>query len=226
MAQPKVTINRRQLNIELSASDPILKTVAEQVLREAFFEPAVDAMRQEFESHKVTNEIAGGPGASNISDTLEGVFREQDSDTTPNLWGFIGFDLKGGVTPETALDPIAERLDPKHPDGPKMTYVRRDKEKLTYEYRISAPNEARIFADKRGHLPWAPGISWIKRIEQGLPGVPHFLNVNRRSSRSTGGIQVEGQVRNGRFRPVSYMSRIFNNFLRRVAGRSDNGRRI
>lgn len=226
MAQrPKVTINQRQMILELTASDPILKRVAEQTLREAFFDPAVETMQAEFAAHPVTNEIAGGVGASNISNTLEGSFRELEGGVPPNLWGFIGFD-RANHTPETALEPIERRLDPNDPDGPKMVYEGRDKAKLTYRFRIFAPNQDAIYSDSKTHFYWAEGLSWVKRIEQGMPGITHFLNVSSDSSRSGGGIQVKGNVRSGRFRPSPYLSRIFNNFLRRVGGRTPNDRAI
>ncbi len=219
-------IDQRQLMIELSASDPILKRVADQTLKEAFFDPAVDQLKKEWAAHPVTNEIAGGAGAPNVSRTLEGEFREKAGDEVPNLWGFIGIDAKK-LTPEQALAPVEERLDPSNKDGPKMVYQGRDKDKLNYKYEIKAPDEEAVYNDERGHFAWAPGLSWIKRVEQGIPGVGHFLNVNRPGSRSSGGIQVDGQVRNGaRFKPTSYLTQLFNNFLRRVAGKSDNGRSV
>lgn len=223
-----VTIDRRSLMAELSASDPILKRVAEETLREAFFNPAVAEMKAEWAAHPVTNEIAGGAGAPNISKTLEGKFRDDGKgDTTANLWGFIGFDA-ANMTPEQVLEPIERRLDPKDKDGPKMVYKGRDKDKLVYSFEIRAPDEEALYNDKKTALPWTDGgISWIRRIEQGIPGVGHFLNVSGRpSSRSGAGIQVEALLRSGRFRPVSYLSKIFNNFLRRVVGRADNGRSV
>ncbi len=222
-ARPKVTIDPRQLAIELTASDPILKRVAEETMREAFFDPAVAAMKAEWGAHPITQELAGGVGATNVSNTLEGSFRDENGDVPPNLWGFLGFDAKGGMSPEGALEPIARRLDPTDPDGPKLVYEGRDKAKLVYRFRVEAPNEAAIWSGTS--MPWAKGLSWVKRIEQGIPGITHFLNVDRASSRSGGGIQVAGVVRSGRYRPTSYMTRIFNNFLRRAGGLSPNGRK-
>lgn len=223
---PPYHIDQRQLMVELAASDPILKRVADETLRKAFFDPAVAELKAEFAHHPVTNEIAGGAGAPNVSRTLEGDFRDKPGDEPPNLWGFIGIDAKK-LSPEEALAPITERLDPSNKEGPKMTYRGRDKDKLNYNYVISAPDEEAIYNDERGHFFWAPGLSWIQRIERGIPGIAHFLNVNRSSSRSTGGIQVDGVVRSGgRFRPTSYLTKMFNNFLRRAAGREGNGRRL
>lgn len=220
--RPKVTINQRQLTAELTASDPILKRVAEEVMREAFFEPAVAAMKDEWQNHPVTMEIAAGVGGANISNTLDAPFRESEAkgDTPANLWGFIGFENDPG----TELAPILQRLDPNHPEGPKLIYLNRDKDKLVYRFQITAPSEEAIWNDTS--FPWAEGLSWVKRVEQGIPGITHFLNVaNRPSSRSGGGIQVDAQVRGGRFKPTSYMSKIFNNFLRRASGLTPNGRK-
>ncbi len=222
MAKPTYTINQRELIAQISVSEPLLKGVMDEVVRDEFFLPAVEEMKQEFTKHPVTQEIVGGTDAANISNTLEGSFKSGKGKVTPNLYGFIGFD----VPPFEALDPIAERLDPKDADGPKMKYVRRSRDKLEYEYQISAPDEEAIYNDKRTGFFWAPGLSWVKRIEQGIPGITHFLNEERPSSRSGGGIQVEGDLRSGRFRPVSYLSAIFNNFLRRSVNRKPTGRSI
>ncbi len=211
-------IDQRQLLAELSVADPILKREADVVMKREFFDPAVETLKEEFEAHPVTEEIAGGIDASNISNTLEASFKEDgEKDSSPNLTSFIGFD----EPPEQVLAPILQRLDPRHRDGPKLVYAGRDKDKLTYRYTVKGPDEEAIEASTG--LPWADGISWVRRIEQGIPGISHFLNVKR--GRSGGGVQVEGTLRQGRFKPTSYLSQILNNFLRRVAGLVDNGRR-
>ncbi len=217
-------INQRQLMVELTASDPILKRVADQTLREAFFDPAVEELKDEFLAHPVTQEIAGGVDAANLSDTLDARFRNKDDDSPANLTSFIGFDKPG--TEELA--PILQRLDPRHPDGPKMVYAGRSKDKLSYTYTIKAPSEEAIYDSTPFPETWLQGgISWVRRIEQGIPGIAHFLNVKGRStSRSGGGIQIEGVLRSGRFKPTSYLTKLLNNFLRRVAGQSPNGRSV
>ena len=221
----RVVVNQRALAVELKSADPILKRVAEQVMREAFFDPAVEQMKAEVFNHPVTQEIGGGAGTPNISGTLEGSFREEGGDTTPNLWGFIGFD-RTSHTPETALEPILRRLDPSDPDGPKLVYTGRDRDRLRFSWTVRGPNLEAIYADEKTHFFWLTGSSWVQRIEQGIPGITHFLNANRPSSRSGGGIQIAANLRSGRFKPISYLSSIVNNFFRRVAGRKATGRRI
>lgn len=224
MAQPSITINQRVLFAEISASEPVLKRVTDQVFEESFFKPAVEAMKLEFEANPVTREIAGGLDSNNISNTLEGDFIQGGKNSNPNLWGFIGFDAAQS-SPAEVLAPIRIRLDPRHPDGPKFIYRGRDRNMLKYRYEVRAPNEDVIFGETS--LPWAAGVSWARRIEQGISGMGQFLNVtDRPASRSGGGIQIEAQLRSGRYKPTPYLSRIFNNFLRRVAGRKATGRAI
>lgn len=223
-------IDRRQLMAELEVIDPILKREADKVMREERFLPAVAELQEAFDSHPVTREILGGVGASNESNTLDAPFREEERDSSPNLYSFIGFD----APPEQVIGPIRQRLDPRHEHGPQMVYVRRDKSSarsevgsrlsFRYEYEIRAPNEEAIYNDTPFPQGWLEGdISWVKRIEQGIPGITHFLNVlGRPSSRSGGGIQIDGTLRSGRFRPTSYLTRLFNDFLQRVA----NGRGV
>lgn len=210
-------IDPRAIQAQLETSEPVLKRVADEVMRESFFLPAVAALKLDFESHPVTREIAGGLNSSNISNTLEGSFREDEDkgDTKANLWGFMGFQ----GSPSEVLAPIRQRLDPEHPQGPKMVYRGRDKGKQIYRYEIRAPNEEAIYGDTG--FAWAEGISWVKRVEQGIPGIGYFLNVaNRQSSRSGGGIQIKTQLRSGRYRPTSYFTRMVTNFLQRATGKS------
>jgi hypothetical protein len=219
-----IKINRRTLVTELEASSPIFKRVADEVMEKAFFLPAVEEMKADFMAHPVTQEIAGGLDSPNVSGTLEAPFREEEEegDTIANLWGFIGFKAAEG----DPLQPILDRLEPTHREGPKMVYLGRDPDKLSYRYEIRAPNEAAIY--DATPLPWMKkgGPSWVRRIEQGVPGIGQFLNVSGRpSSRSGGGIQIAATLRTGRYRPVKYFSQILNNFLRRASGRGPSERR-
>jgi len=213
MARVTYSVNQKRLIAEIATSEAVLKREIDPVFKEFYFDPAVEQLKADFEASSVTQEIAGGVDSSNISNTLEGPFREDgQTDSPPNLWGFIGFD-SGEGSPGEVLGKIRARLDSRHPDGPKMRYIGRDKGKLIYRYEIIAPNSQAI--EDATPIPWLPGISWARRIEQGLSGINHFLNVrDRPSSRSGGGIQVEGNIRSGRYKPTPYLSKMFNNFLK------------
>jgi hypothetical protein len=213
MPAPTIQINQRALMARLTTSEPVLKKVAEKMVREGFFDPAVEQMKNEFESHPVTREIDGGISAANESDTLQGDFKTKSG---KNLYSFIGFDSSDGESP---LQPIRDRLDPKHPDGPKIVYKGMDKQKITFDYIIKAPKEAAIH--KATPMPWAKGLSWSKRIEYGIPGIANFLNkLFAAGSRSWGGVQVDQKLRDGaRFKPTTYLTGIFKNFLATIGNK-------
>ena len=218
---PDYTINRRQLMIELSASAPLLKKEAEAVLRQQLFDPAVEKLKEEFQNHLITQELKAGMEGENESGTIIGDFNDppkrkdkndkREDYTPPNLFTFIGFEE--GTDPTEAIE---ERLDPSHRDGPKVRYVSMDKERLVFTFEVKAPSEEAIYNSTP--TPWAEGLSWAKRIEQGIPGVGYFLNaLNKKRSHSGGGIQVPNKLRGGTFRPTKYLTQMFKNFLRRVS---------
>lgn len=223
-----VRIDRRQLAIDLRTAEPTLRKEVDRIVREELFEPAVEAMKAEFRDDNVTREIQGGVGADNITNTLVGSFREDDGDSKPNLFNFIGFEA--GSTPTAEIE---KRLDPRHPDGPQMIYKGMDRGgRMEFQYEIRGPNEKAIW--NATPLPWMDegGPSWARRIEQGIAGVGHFLNKimpakgRGLGSASGGGIQVDGTLRSGHFRPTSYLSKIFNDFLRRAGERKATGRPV
>ena len=204
-----IPIDQRALFAQLSVAEPVLKKEAERIMRKEIFEPAVGQMMEEFESHEVTREIDAGINAQNISETLSGDFKD---DKQKNLFSFIGFESGDSPT-----DPIRERLDPSHPNGPKLVYKGMDKNKMQIRFEVRAPNEGSIYDSTP--LPWATGLSWAKRIEVGIAGLGKFLNrKGLKQSRSGGGIQVENQLRPARFIPTKYLSQIFKNFLQNVSG--------
>lgn len=212
-------INQRQLIAELESATPVLVREARAALKEEYFDPAVKAMQEQFDNHEVTKEIEGGTGALDYSGALERNSdipfdtKKKDRNMIANLWGFIGFHK--GTNPISTLRAF---FDPNNDNGPKMVYRGRDKDSLTFRFEVSQPNWDAI--QKATPLPWADGnISWAKRIEQGLPGLGHFLNAKRAASESGGGIQVGPQLRGGGFRPTSYLSAIFSTFLKRVSGK-------
>lgn len=198
-------INQRQLVIEINASEKLLVREATQVIQKQYFEPAVKELQSEFANHPVSQEIEGGITASNLSNTLIG----GSSTEGKNLYSFIGFE--DGDSP---LSPIYERLDPTSPDGPQVKYLKgSNKNNLLFRFAIIGPNLSSIFS--KTPMPWAPGLSWAQRIEQGIPGFNKFKNgFKAGSSRSGGGIQVEANLRPGaRYKATSYLSGLVRSFL-------------
>ncbi len=199
-------INQRELLLQLSMAEPVLVKEALRVAKEQFFDPAVKQMEKDFEKDAVTRELVEGVDAVNYSKTLGDLGHREGR----NLYSFIGF-----TDGDDPLESIRERLDPEHPDGPKLKYVRGSQARnLVFQFQILAPNKGAIYSSTP--MPWANGISWAERIELGIPGVTRFLNkTGLKGSRSGGGIQVKNDIRQARFNNRSYLSKIFGDFIAR-----------
>lgn len=224
------TIDRRQFIVELAAAEPTLKRDAEAALKTQLFDPAVKDLQAGFEGSLVTQELdqaSQNPDAGlNLSGTLDSDIPfetdNRDKNAIPNLFSFIGFDA--GTKP---TDEVREFLHVRPDgDGPQLKYQGLNRTDMTFRFQVSAPNWAAI--ERATPLPWTEGggISWARRIEQGIPGLGQFLNAIRPSpdpSRSGGGIQVEGQLRGGTYRATQYLSDLFKRFIQRFSGSSAAG---
>ncbi len=175
------------------------------------FDEAVTDLKGDFESSTVTQELDRGIGSPNISQTLRG------ADAPENLYSFIGFTA--GTEP---TEPIRDRLEPSHPDGPKMRLRGREARStaIRYQFVVDAPKEEKIWKDTP--LPWAPEMSWAKKIETDIPGFASFLpRFMGDPSRSEGGIQAKKKdgtpqiLRGASFTPPEdgYLTGMFKRFL-------------
>ncbi len=206
-------INVRECLAQISVAEPILVRAALALAREQYFEPAVEVMKEKFDSHDVTQELdaaAEDPvGTDNISNTLKGLNHAGGR----NLFGFIGFDA-GDTPTDNIRDFLDERSDGL---GPTIKYVRGSQVKnLVFSFVIQAPNKKAIYDSTP--LPWLDGnVSWAERIEIGLPGLGNYLNKpEQKNSRSTAGIQVKRTIHEAaRFKNRSYLTEIFGDFLAR-----------
>lgn len=177
---------------------------------EEVFTDAVIGLQKEFEESPVTQEIDGGISSSNISETLLGGPAPQ------NLYSFIGFPNNEAGLP---TDPIRERLDPEHEDGPKLIFNGKTGVNTTnYKFKIKGPDLKAIYS--KTPLPWAKSMSWAQKIEGRIPGFAHFLAKfwKKENSRSGGGIQVDATVRAATYRPPrgGYIQTMVGNFFTRV----------
>lgn len=200
-------INRKQLILEVKTAEKVLVKAATEAVKQNYFDPAVKKLKKDFENHPVSIEIDEGVEAKNESNTLIG----GSSTEGKNLYSFIGFEE--GSDP---LEPIRDRLDPNHPDGPKFKYIRGSQSNnIEFKFQVSAPNLDKIFESTP--MPWANGLSWAQRIEQGIPGFSKFLNkIGIKNSRSGGGIQVKNELRQAKYKPVKYLTDIVNKFISNI----------
>lgn len=204
-------INRQQLILELKVDNPILVKEATRVFEEFYFNPAVEKLKDDFENHIITKEL--DDAAADVSiEGQSGMVSGGDSTEGKNLYAFIGFE-EG----EIPTDNIREFLDPSDKNGPSYKYIRGSNNKnLSFEFEVKSPNLDAIY--EATPMPWAPGLSWAKRIQEGIPGLSKFLNrTGLIGSRSGGGIQVENKLREARFRPRVYLSKIINDFIKRFS---------
>lgn len=207
------SLNKRQLIVELSTDNPILVREATRIFEENYFNPAVEEMQKEFEDSPITEELDAAANDVSIEGS-SGCVSGGTSSEAKNLFAFIGFEEGSNPT-----DEIRPFLDPENPYGPKYKYIRgsKSRDNLEFKFKVFAPDIDVIH--KSTPMPWAPGLSWAKRIEIGIPGLSKFLNkLDLRGSRSGGGIQVENTLRQARFKPKKYLSKIIGNFLKRITG--------
>lgn len=198
-----------------NSNSPILRQAAEAAAKRRLNEAAAE-LKNDFESSDVTKEIDRGVGSPNISRTLRG------GDATENLFSFIGF-----TEGETPTEEIRKRLEPGHPDGPYVQYVGKEATSKGVRVQFKAGIDEEAIWDAT-ELPWAPGMSWARKIEGKIQGFASFLDISG-MGRSGGGIQatVGGRkgappqiLRNADYvRPEGgYLQTMFKRFYRRLRG--------
>jgi hypothetical protein len=197
MAKTTVHIDQRKLLGELSAgknlkvTSNIVKTEVDKKIKKS-----QDDLIIEYENHPVTQEIDGGPSASNISGTLGG---------RGNLFSFIGFNR--GTNPTAVVKTRLAR--PIKSKVLKAGFGR-------FTVQLDAPTKKEL--EESTPIPWSIGRSWLDGVEKGISGLGRYMfkSANVRSSRSGRAIQVT-KSKGGRFRNTPYVSKMLNNFYRRLS---------
>jgi hypothetical protein len=181
------------------------KITAAAVKQPAFIKSAKSTIKKEFleiqkefldafDNHPVTQEIAGGPSATNISKTLSGV---------GNLFTYIGFSI--GENPIRPLRKVLEKYEINF--HPRKNFLMA---------RIELPTKQEVFAVTP--MPWATGRSWARGIERGISGLGKYLVKDTRVAKSKSGfaIQAKSKVRNGKFSNVPYLSTLLNDYYKKI----------
>ena len=191
-------INFNKVRSELSeAYKSSLKKEAAKLAKEILSENLNDYI-EEIDRHPVSQELAQGPEGENLSRTLNGV---------ENLFSFIGFeaeskpveDLKDLVKQNTFLDKESKF----------------DNKSLELKFKVFTPSFDEI--KSRTPLPFEGGRSWVKGLEDGIPGFGYYLyGLLFPNSRSGKSIQSKNRVRSITYKPVKYMSELYQNFIRNL----------
>lgn len=202
-------INQYYVQLELQAAQPIILEAAKQVMRREVFVPAVQALRQEFENHKVTKELDDGMNYGNAAGNPTQILAGSSPKT---LYTFIGFDE--GTHPTNA---IRNRISNENSAaGPKLIALPVKKRRFVYEFEVLSPDLDEIY--KATPLPWASGFSWAEMIERGIPGLGRFVAKDG-YGHSGGGIESKKEFRNAAFsksKPIEYLSEIVRHFVERL----------
>ena len=159
------------------------------------FEALRPELLKEFDDHPVTQEVRNGPGAANISNTLDG---------QGDLFSFIGFEENENPTAEVraAIDEGTRLVM----DNSTPTI---QSDGILYKFSVTIPTEA---IEAASPLPFESGQSWVTGIEKGISGFSQYLAGYFKSSRSGGGIQTSNNVRGGEFKTRGYITEIYRNF--------------
>jgi hypothetical protein len=166
----------------------LLRVPFEQALQKRF-EILKNQMISEFLNHPVSQEISGGPEASNSSGCLGGY---------GNLFSFIGFE-----DDDEPLKPILEQLQ-----ATSFTYSGNVASGV--KFSILLPTAKEIF--EVTPMPWASGRSWAKGIESGISGLGFYLKLKSKNSRSGEGIQTSVKANTRRFKNQQYISLLINKY--------------
>ena len=187
--------NLKSISTKIRNSRKTLREIKKVTTKK--FEQEKNILLQDFEFHPVTQEIMQGPEGTNISNTLIGY---------GNLYSFIGFEY--GSNP---ISPVRKMIKNEN----KITSIRRaagNKAKFDIKVRVVSLSDFKDVAP----MPWQPGRSWVEGIERGISGLAYYLNVNRQSSRSKGGIQADKEIRIMAFKNTKYMSEIIRKFTKNL----------
>ena len=188
--------NRAQLARTLARKvTPIIAKKFEARVRQVV-EQAQQMMMMEFLAHPVTQEIEGGPNATNISNTLIG------ANDHANLFGFIGFNQGEDPTRKIKMY-LAQNI--------QVRKVGHSKSQVAVDFAIDIPDLDKIY--QLSPIPWAVGMSWVEGVEKGIPGLGQYLVGSVPQGRSGGGIQVKVTLNSGAFKSVRYMTVILQNLV-------------
>lgn len=142
-----------------------------------------------FESHDVTRDLDRGPSGSSLAGGGD-------------LFSFIGFNA--GDRPTNALRMLLTK-------GIKVQFISSLQNDIEATFRIDIPSTEQI--EELTPMPWAPGRSWAREIEMGIPGLGQYLVTDSPASRSGKAIQVKNIIRSGQFGAKSYMTKILSTFI-------------
>jgi hypothetical protein len=187
----RVLVPKGAVDLAIKQSGKFIKPKVEPSLLKNF-KTIRENMLSEFDKHQVTQELEAKTSADPSAFVSRG-----------SLFGFIGFEKNDNPT-----DVVREMLKKS-----ELKFIRINGGIV--DFKIFYPSKEELFAATP--LPWASGRSWLKGIESGISGLGRYINIDYSDySRSGGGIQSEYKVRSARFKSTQYISKILNNFIKKI----------
>lgn len=189
-----------------------MKSISRKISRSAKFQRATfknaekkyaiekRKLLERFRSHPVTEEIEGGPSASNSSNTLGG---------RGNLFSYIGFQRNANpITPVERVLLTSGRIKGKKP---RKTETRKNRIRQTYTATIPDIKMLRSASP----MPFQGGRSWLFDIETGISGFNNYLVKRFSSGRSGTALQSKNRVRSGSYSPpaMGYIRKLLAQFV-------------
>ena len=197
MLRSGASINMRGLKKEISSQyTRRFKQIIEMQIRSKV-EAARKQLLMEFDNHEVTRDLSSGPGSGNLAGGGD-------------LFSFIGFDASD--RPTNALRVYLLRSL-----RVRVSQVLRNE--IGVNFHISLPTKEEM--ELLSPMPWAPGRSWLREVEMGIPGLGQYLVKESPSSRSGAAIQVKGVVNSNKFGGVPYMTEILGNLIKNLTSSLD-----
>lgn len=182
---------KQNINQALEKNSPIIKN-AEIIATEAI-EIEKEKYINQIENHPVSQEILDGPSAANISRTLDG---------EGNLFSFIGFEKS-----DNPINKIKILIK-------NNTFIKfKNAKNGIFNFSVFTPSLEEIYQETP--MPFEGGKSWVKGIEKGISGFSNYLyGLIFQESRSGKAIQSKNRIRKSNFKPRSYLSQVYINFLK------------
>lgn len=185
-----VWINMRGLQKEVSKqySAGFRKQIERKIRQDV--KEAQAKMILAFESHEVTRDIDRGPSGGSLPGG-------------GNLFSFIGFE--SGDQPTNALRRLLTQAI-------KVKFISSTQKEIGVTFQIDIPTQDEVEA--LTPMPWAPGRSWAREIEMGIPGLGQYLVKDSPASRSGKAIQIKSVIRTGQLGGKPYMTKILASFIK------------
>jgi hypothetical protein len=185
-------INKSILNNEISKAQSKSLEKEANIIANKILEEKKDEYMSQILQHPISEEIAAGAGAQNISNTLNG---------EGNLYTFIGFEA--GNKPIDDLINIVQKNT-----IIKQVYTKNG----IFNFQVYTPS----LDELKGYtpMPFEGGNSWLKGIEKGISGFSNYLyGLLFPTSRSGKAIQSKNKIRRAAYKPVKYFSVLYKNFI-------------